>query len=159
MRFFADISAFCFLLFLCVYSVSLLFLLTTAKTQIIRPPQNQTVILSTQVRFECGVTQDDNTVPVWEWFFYKNSDLSNEVQLSNSGRFQILSDGTLIVNGVSAQHNGLYKCHVISAGGNDSRIASLSVIGEFLLCFFFSLFFSFFFGGGGAQCGLLSDCH
>ena len=68
-------------------------------------------------------------MPVWEWFFYKNNDLTNERQLSNTGRFQILGDGTLIVNGVSAQDIGLYKCHVISAGGNDSRIASLQVIG------------------------------
>lgn len=105
-------------------------ILITAKTQIIRPPQNQVVILSTQVRFECGVVQDDNTIPVWEWFFYKNGDLTNERQLSSSGRFQILRDGTLIVNGVSAQDIGLYKCHVISAGGNDSRTATLNVIGK-----------------------------
>ncbi|XP_070184420.1 protein sidekick-2-like [Littorina saxatilis] len=98
------------------------------KTQIIRPPQNQTVILSTQVRFECGVTQDDNTVPVWEWFFYKGGSMNNEKQLRSTGRYQILDDGTLIVNGVAAQDIGVYKCHVISTGGNDSRIASLNVI-------------------------------
>ncbi|XP_076440901.1 protein sidekick-like isoform X2 [Babylonia areolata] len=98
------------------------------KTRIIRPPQNQTVILSSQVQFECGISQDDNTVPVWEWFFYKNGDMTNKQQLSSSGSYEILSDGTLIIYGVSAQHNGLYKCHVISAGGNDSRIASLKVI-------------------------------
>lgn len=114
----------------CISHMILFVILITAKTQIIRPPQNQVVILSTQVRFECGVVQDDNTIPVWEWFFYKNSDLTNERQLSSSGRFQILRDGTLIVNGVSAQDIGLYKCHVISAGGNDNRTATLNVIGK-----------------------------
>ena len=61
--------------------------------------------------------------------------MTNERQLSNSGRFQISSDGTLIINGVSAQDIGLYKCHVISAGGNDSRMASLNVIGELFFPF------------------------
>ncbi|KAK7506394.1 hypothetical protein BaRGS_00002506 [Batillaria attramentaria] len=103
-------------------------LVVITKTQIIRPPQNQTVILSTVVRFECGISRDDNTVPVWEWFFYKNGDMANEKQLASTGRYQITSDGTLLISGVSAQDIGLYKCHVISAGGNDSRIASLKVI-------------------------------
>ncbi|KAL8567567.1 hypothetical protein ACOMHN_054381 [Nucella lapillus] len=98
------------------------------KTQIIRPPQNQTVIISSQVRFECGITQDDNAVPVWEWLFYKNGDASSEKQLSSSGRYQIHGDGSLTVVGVSAQDIGLYRCHVLSAGGNDSRPAWLSVI-------------------------------
>lgn len=107
------------------------FVLTSVKTQIVRPPQNVTAILSTQVRFECGIIRDSNTLPVWEWFFYKSPDYI-ENQLTSSGRYHII-DGLLTIVGVSAQDIGKYKCHVISAGGNDSRTAYLNVIGK--LCF------------------------
>lgn len=100
-----------------------------AKTNIVRPPQNQTVIISTQVTFECGIIRDENTLPVWEWFFYKSPDFV-ERQINNSNRYFISEIGSLIISGVSAQDIGKYRCHVISAGGNDSRTASLNVIGK-----------------------------
>lgn len=98
------------------------------KTQIIRPPQNQIKIISTIAIFECGILPDENTIPVWEWFFFKNGDMTKQQQITSSGRYQIQNDGTLSVYSVSAVDIGLYKCHVISAGGNDSRTAALNVI-------------------------------
>ncbi|PVD38929.1 hypothetical protein C0Q70_01554 [Pomacea canaliculata] len=103
------------------------YLLVITKTNIVRPPQNQTVIISTQVTFECGIIRDENTLPVWEWFFYKSPDFV-ERQINNSNRYFISEIGSLIISGVSAQDIGKYRCHVISAGGNDSRTASLNVI-------------------------------
>ncbi|XP_071105902.1 protein sidekick-2-like isoform X1 [Haliotis cracherodii] len=97
------------------------------KTQIVRPPQNITAILSTSATLECGVTRDENVQVVWKWYFYKKPDYV-EQPISNSGRHLITQQGSLIISGVAGQDIGRYKCQVISPGGNDSRVATLMVI-------------------------------
>ncbi|XP_067672270.1 protein sidekick-2-like isoform X1 [Haliotis asinina] len=97
------------------------------KTQIVRPPQNITAILSTSATLECGVTRDENVQVTWNWFFYKKPDYV-EQPISSGGRHLITPQGSLIISGVAGQDIGRYKCQVISPGGNDSRVATLMVV-------------------------------
>ncbi|XP_041363510.1 protein sidekick-like isoform X2 [Gigantopelta aegis] len=97
------------------------------KTQIVRPPQNSTEILSTRATLECGVSHDENIQPQWDWFFYKKPSYSEE-HIVSGGRRIITATGSLIISGVAGQDIGRYKCVVTSAGGNDSRVATLLVI-------------------------------
>ncbi|XP_050390832.2 protein sidekick isoform X1 [Patella vulgata] len=97
------------------------------KTQIVRPPQNITAILSTSVTLECGVKNDDLITPQWQWYFYKRSTQEEET-IASLGHRLITNDGSLIISGVSGIDIGKYKCFVMSEGGNDSRIATLMVV-------------------------------
>ncbi|GFR99899.1 protein sidekick-1 [Elysia marginata] len=44
-------------------------LTVVVKTQIIKPPQSKSSILSTDTEMECGVRSDPTITPVWTWFF------------------------------------------------------------------------------------------
>ena len=77
------------------------------------------------------MAQDENVSPEWRWIFYKNGDLSAKTHIVSHGRFRLAEFGNLTITGVSAKDIGVYKCLVASSGGNDSRFATLNVIGQF----------------------------
>lgn len=45
-------------------------------------------------------------------------------------RVKVGGDGTLTINAVRAADVGNYTCMLVSAGGNETRTAKLSVIGK-----------------------------
>lgn len=108
--------------------------LIAVKTQITRPPQNSRPILSTSATLSCGVQHDTTVVPTWFWYFYKQPDYA-EQPITSGGRYTITSEGSLIISGVAGEDIGRYKCMVVSAGGNDSRDATLVVIGRLVFSF------------------------
>lgn len=55
---------------------------------------------------------------------------SETVVVETDGRRVISGDGTLSINGVNNNDIGDYTCQVTSAGGNDTKIVSLTVIGR-----------------------------
>ncbi|BFZ02837.1 hypothetical protein BsWGS_05876 [Bradybaena similaris] len=98
------------------------------KTVICKPPQNMSRVLSTDVMLDCGVCKDDSVTPSWAWYFYPAADPQKQNVTSGVDGFQIYPNGSLGISGVLGRHRGKYECLVTSSpGGNDSRIAILSV--------------------------------
>ena len=96
------------------------------RTQITQPPPAITEVIKGSVAsLQCGVSHDVNVNVTWKWY-------QGLVELSPSDRITIEQDGTLKILGVYSGDNGLYKCEVTSAGGNDQRTTTLKVIGLFL---------------------------
>ena len=92
------------------------------RTQITQPPLTPTEAVKGSVAsLQCGVSHDVNVNITWKWY-------QDNVELTASDRITIEQDGTLKILGVFSEDNGLYKCEVISAGGNDSRTTTLKVI-------------------------------
>lgn len=102
-------------------------LLFPERTQITHPPLTTTEAIKGSVAsLQCGVSHDVNVNITWKWY-------QDNVELTASDRITIEQDGTLKILGVYSGDNGLYKCQVISAGGNDERTTTLKVIGLYLL--------------------------
>ena len=104
------------------------------KTIITNPPQSSSSILTTDTRLACGVRSDASVSPVWRWFFYLEAQPGVYVKEGEidgtSRRKRIQPDGTLILTDLESGDSGIYECVVTSAGGNDSRNATLNVIGK-----------------------------
>ncbi|RUS74988.1 hypothetical protein EGW08_017255 [Elysia chlorotica] len=102
-------------------------LTVVVKTQIIRPPQNKSRILSSDTEMECGVRSDPTITPTWTWFF--STTYSEPVQITEvPGNREITADGTLKLYSIIGDDSGVYECVVTSDGGNDRREATLNVI-------------------------------
>ncbi|CAG5132926.1 unnamed protein product, partial [Candidula unifasciata] len=97
------------------------------KTQICKPPQNMSRVLSTDVILDCGVCKDESVIPLWTWYFYPAADPQKQNVTSGVDGVQIYANGSLGISGVLGKHSGKYECLVTSAGGSDQRIAILSV--------------------------------
>lgn len=59
---------------------SMLFI--AVKTQICKPPQNMSRVLSSDVMLDCGVCKDDSVTASWAWYFYPASDPQKQVMNS-----------------------------------------------------------------------------
>lgn len=107
-------------------------LLFPERTQITQPPLTTTEAIKGSVAaMQCGVSHDINVNITWKWY-------QDSKELTASDRVTIEQDGTLKILGVYSEDNGLYKCQVMSAGGNDERTTTLKVIGLYLLFFVIS---------------------
>ncbi|RWS25179.1 sidekick-like protein [Leptotrombidium deliense] len=93
------------------------------KTQILHPPQDVKVILSSTAKFRCAVRYD-HSIPVSISWWMNDRLISNDM----SSRIQILPDGSLIIEQARNTDVGLYTCRVASTAGNDSKSARLYVI-------------------------------
>ncbi|XP_063416277.1 protein sidekick-2-like [Mytilus trossulus] len=92
------------------------------RTQITQPPLAFTELEKGSVAsLQCGVSHDVNVNITWKWY-------QGVVELNPSARVTIEQDGTLTILGVYCEDNGVYRCQVLSAGGNDERSANLKVI-------------------------------
>ena len=104
-----------------------MYFFSSEKTQITQPPLTPTEAVKGSVAsLQCGVSHDVNVNITWKWY-------QDNVELTASDRITIEQDGTLKILGVFSEDNGLYKCQVISAGGNDERNTTLTVIGLYNL--------------------------
>lgn len=97
------------------------FLAVTVRTQIVRPPQNLSVIKSTTAAFKCSVSKDPSVSITWRWFL-------DNTELPTDPRQNITADGGLELRNVRNTDTGLYTCIVTSSGGNDTASAYLRVI-------------------------------
>lgn len=104
------------------------YLTVLVRTQIIRPPADTKVILSSTAELQCKVSHDPLVPYEVSWYFE-----TKRVGDQSSGRFQISSDGTLRISQARNADVGVYSCHVTSEGGNDTRSARLDVIGIIML--------------------------
>lgn len=100
------------------------------QTQIIRPPQNLTIIKSTTAEFPCGVSHDPKVVVTWTWSYRAVNQHQSQVIAPDGFKKIVESDGTLKITGINNGDIGNYTCDVTSAGGNDSRTVTLKVIGK-----------------------------
>lgn len=94
------------------------------RTQIIQPPSDTKVILSSTATLQCKVSHDP-AVP-YQIHWYINDRRINHEQ---SQRIDLLADGTLEIREARNTDVGSYTCSVISPGGNETRTARLDVIG------------------------------
>lgn len=98
------------------------------RTQITQPPLAITEVEKGSVAsLQCGVSHDVNVNITWKWY-------QGQVELNPSDRITIEQDGTLTILSVYSSDSGVYKCQVLSAGGNDERSTNLKVIG---LCYLY----------------------
>ena len=108
-------------------------LCVSVKTQITRPPQNQTITKSTNAVLPCGVSHDPAIVVTWTWTF-RAINQDQEQKIVPDGQKRILdSAGTLRITGINNGDIGNYTCDMVSLGGNDSRTVTLKVIGKCLV--------------------------
>ncbi|XP_035824249.1 protein sidekick-2 isoform X2 [Aplysia californica] len=98
------------------------------KTQIFRPPQDTSSILTTDTSLDCGVRSDPSVTPSWRWFFYLEAVFGKTEINGTSGRKLIGPDGSLTITDLNSGDSGIYECVVSSAGGGDARNATLNVI-------------------------------
>ncbi|GFS86545.1 protein sidekick [Nephila pilipes] len=99
------------------------YLAVLVRTQIIQPPVDTKVILSSTAELQCKVSHDEAVPYSVHWFFN-----NKEVHPIQGGRIQILSDGSLRIGQARNTDVGLYTCKVFSEGGNETRSARLDVI-------------------------------
>lgn len=97
------------------------------RTQIIQPPVDTRVILSSTAELQCKVSHDPAVPYTVHWYFG-----SKEILPSHNGRIQILQDGSLRIGQARNTDVGTYSCKVLSDGGNETRSARLDVIGRLL---------------------------
>lgn len=95
------------------------FLLCTGAAVIMTPPTNQTKLEGEKLEFPCGAKALPGNVTI-QWS--KDGQPIREVS-SLETRLNIKRDGTLVVNPVSGDDSGLYKCEV-SNGIGDPQVAS-----------------------------------
>ncbi|XP_053310046.1 protein sidekick-2 [Spea bombifrons] len=93
-----------------------------ARTRIINPPTDQSVIKGTKASMSCGVSHDPSVVIRYSW----EKD-GVPINLENSPRIQLDKNGTLQISQTWSGDIGTYTCRVLSVGGNDSRNAHLRV--------------------------------
>lgn len=99
------------------------YLTVLVRTQIIQPPVDTQVLLGHTATLQCKVSSDPSVPYHIDWFH--NHAMLNT---ANNSRISIQSDGTLEIQAVRAADVGEYTCAVISPGGNETRLARLSVI-------------------------------
>ena len=99
-------------------------------TQIIKPPEDQRIVVGETVTFYCGVSQYAKIDVTWKWKFRRLHRNIDE-QIFSDYRHSISVDGTLTIKGVTSIDMGKYTCTVTSIGGNDESTAELTVIGMF----------------------------
>ncbi|XP_058175853.1 protein sidekick [Anopheles ziemanni] len=99
------------------------FLTVLVRTQIIRPPDDMTVLLGHSASLECGVSSDPSVPYNIDWYREPN-----RLPIKNSQRIGVKGDGTLEITEVRPSDVGQYSCIVTSPGGNETRSARLSVI-------------------------------
>ena len=104
----------------------------SVRTQISRPPVDQTIIKGATATFPCGVSHDPDIQVTWQWI-HKSPFTNLEKVLLADERLVIEADGTLKINGVFNEDIGNYTCNVFSSGGNDTRTVALKVIGKILM--------------------------
>ena len=73
---------------------------------------------------------NDPSIPVmWKWS-HRALQSSDKVEIVGDARRVISPEGTLTIYGVRNNDIGNYTCEVTSAGGNDTKTVSLTVIGK-----------------------------
>uniref|UniRef100_H3CYJ4 Sidekick cell adhesion molecule 2 n=1 Tax=Tetraodon nigroviridis TaxID=99883 RepID=H3CYJ4_TETNG len=100
----------------------LVWAVSTARTRITKPPQDQSVIKGTKAVMACGVAHDPSVTVrhVWE-------KSGTAIDVNASPRLRLDPDGTLHISQTWSGDIGTYTCRVTSVGGNDSRSAHLRV--------------------------------
>ncbi|XP_029455109.1 protein sidekick-2 isoform X2 [Rhinatrema bivittatum] len=93
-----------------------------ARTRIMDPPQDQSVIKGTKASMSCGVSHDPSVTIRYVWE-KDGSALSTD----SIPRIRLDADGSLHISQTWSGDIGTYTCRVLSAGGNDSRNAHLRV--------------------------------
>nr|XP_033817053.1 protein sidekick-2 isoform X2 [Geotrypetes seraphini] len=93
-----------------------------ARTRIMDPPQDQSVIKGTKASMSCGVSHDPSVSIRYVW----EKD-GSALSLDGIPRIRLDADGTLHISQTWSGDIGTYTCGVLSAGGNDSRNAHLRV--------------------------------
>ncbi|KAG8182396.1 hypothetical protein JTE90_018287, partial [Oedothorax gibbosus] len=96
-------------------------LIVLVRTQIIQPPVDTRVILSSTAELQCKVSHDQAVPFTVNWYF-------NNKEITPVQRIQILKDGSLRIGQARNTDVGLYTCKVFSEGGNETRSARLDVI-------------------------------
>ena len=99
------------------------------RTLIVRPPQTQRIIKGSSAEFYCGVSNDPSIPVMWKWS-HRALQSSDKVEIVGDARRVISPEGTLTIYGVRNNDIGNYTCEVTSAGGNDTKTVSLTVIGK-----------------------------
>ncbi|XP_015923362.1 protein sidekick isoform X2 [Parasteatoda tepidariorum] len=99
------------------------YLIVLVRTQIIQPPVDTKVIISSTAELQCKVSHDEAVPYSVHWYFN-----NKEIIPTGGGRIQILPDGSLHIGQARNVDVGLYTCRVISEGGNETRSARLDVI-------------------------------
>ncbi|KAK9504659.1 hypothetical protein O3M35_010943 [Rhynocoris fuscipes] len=98
------------------------YLSVLVRTQIIQPPLDTKVLLGNTAVLQCKVSSDPSVPYQIDWFHN-----SKPVGIGTQ-RVKVGGDGTLTINAVRAADVGNYTCMLVSAGGNETRTAKLSVI-------------------------------
>ncbi|KAG1663046.1 Protein sidekick [Nymphon striatum] len=93
------------------------------RTQIVQPPSDTKVILSSTATLQCKVSHDP-LVP-YQIYWYIND---RKIDPNQSQRINLLADGTLEIREARNTDVGSYTCSVISPGGNETRTARLDVV-------------------------------
>ena len=86
----------------------------------VETPKNQTIPKGQSASFPCSATGDP--APSIKW--YKSHD-----PISHNAHFSILSNGTLLVQGVIEQDTGWFTCRAMSEAGTREAKAYLLVAG------------------------------
>ncbi|XP_068119236.1 protein sidekick-2 isoform X4 [Hyperolius riggenbachi] len=93
-----------------------------ARTRIINPPTDQSVIKGTKASMSCGVSHDPSVAIRYIW----EKD-GAPLSVENLPRIQMDKNGTLHISQTWSGDIGTYTCRILSVGGNDSRSAHLRV--------------------------------
>ncbi|XP_043941066.1 protein sidekick-2 [Protopterus annectens] len=93
-----------------------------ARTLIMHPPEDLSVIKGTKATLRCGVIHDPSVTVRFLW--EKDSAMLN---VDAVPRMQVEPDGTLHISQTWSGDIGAYTCKVISIGGNASHTAHLMV--------------------------------
>ncbi|CAI4225610.1 unnamed protein product [Auanema sp. JU1783] len=82
-------------------------------------PQNQTVAVGMRMKMKCTTKSETNGMAVWEHN-------GKEIDMTRLGLRQI-DDGSLIINSVKSEDQGVYTCTLTSAGGRTQFSSILKV--------------------------------
>ncbi|GAB1600757.1 protein sidekick-1 isoform X2 [Argonauta hians] len=105
---------------------SKMYLHVERKTQINIPPQTQSLVFGSTAILRCGVTSDPSVTVRWQWIHEKPPDNQKKI-IRSSDRHSIVN-GTLRIKSVNGIDVGNYTCIVTSSAGNDSRMATITVM-------------------------------
>lgn len=99
------------------------YLSVLVRTQIIQPPVDTKVLLGHTATLQCKVSSDPSVPYTISWSHNKE-----KIIPGSSQRIHVRTDGMLEIQAVRAADVGVYTCEVSSAGGNETRVAHLSVV-------------------------------
>ncbi|XP_036356590.1 protein sidekick-2-like isoform X5 [Octopus sinensis] len=105
---------------------SKMYLLVKRKTQISLPPQTQALVFGSTAILRCGVSSDPSVTVSWQWIHEKPPD--NKRTIIKPSERHSIENGTLRIKSVNGIDVGNYTCIVTSSAGNDSRMASITVM-------------------------------